>query len=182
MFLLLILTTKILYSRPCAQASTINNNTACWKGFEDYSDACNAWHDWVRDGTLPESLRFRYRHNPPVRPTHDDMAIAGRHRHGQPATHTAPAVTVHLHTTTTVQQTPSTPVRSQAQPSFSSPTHFNVQQGSPVVARGSTSASAVASTSASTVDSPSISETLLDDEQSVFWVIISGKEPGVYAD
>ena len=51
-------------------------------------------------------------HHPPLHPPlNDDMAIAGHHRNIAASDNVSPAVTVHVHATTTVQA-PVTPVRS----------------------------------------------------------------------
>lgn len=163
----------INYFRPSTKAATSGDEHACWKGFEDYADACNAWYEWVHHGTLPESLRGRYHsvHHPPLHPPlNDDMAIAGRHRNvTTPGNDVSPAVTVHLQATTTVQA-PITPVRSQArsqhQPAPSTPSRNYAAPGPSRLA-------------ADTLETLTVVD---DDEQSVYWVIVAGKRPGVYDD
>ena len=141
----------------------------------DYTEACVAWHDWVHNGTLPETLHSHYEKIPPILPpAFDDPVIAGRHR---PADNVSgatgnPAVTVNLHATATVQpqqQGPVTPSRTQHQPATSTPSRFYET-----------------SASASTSQTQAVAETELaedsDSEEATHWVVISGVKPGVYGD
>ena len=146
-----------------------NHATPCWKSFTNYTDACDAWFDWVRDGTLPETLRHRYNFNPPVRPLHDNLEIAGRHR----SVINTDSVTVHVQATTTihptVQPAPTTPVHPQRQPAPVMPMYSASSRRSPFVPRAQASAA-----------QSSAAELLVDDDQPQYWVVIAGKCPGVY--
>lgn len=161
-----------------------NHATPCWKSFTNYTDACDAWFDWVRDGTLPETLRHRYTYNPPEQPLHDDLEIAGRHRSGTNMN----SVTVHVQATTAIHPSvqlapttpvpiqmapitpvPTTPVRSQRQPAPVTPTVSSVSScQSPFVPRTQVSAAR-----------PFAANLPVNDDQP-HWVVIAGRRPGVY--
>lgn len=196
-----------IFRRPATQAAKDNHPSACYKGFYTHVEACTVWYKWVHDGTLPETLRGRYNSVPPLLPPeYDDLEIAGRHRlpehclpeivdnpgevfersdaHGDSDSEMTlnPGVTLRVHATATVHRSPRTP----ASASHRVPT---VAPSTPT--RGSRAP--VASTShlrpQGRVPAPPVApQTQLNlsldesEDRPEYWVIISGKRPGVYRD
>lgn len=172
-----------------------------WKGFYTHVDACTAWYVWVHNGTLPESLRGRYNSNPPlIPPAYDDLEIAGRHRlpehrlpeyslpaYSPPGIAPQPsgiddAVTVHVQATATFCTPTSALCHAPATPSRISRAITPTPSHGPPVASTS-NLRPQGRVPAIPWEEPAPQLQLSDDsglEMSRYWVIISGKKPGVY--